>query len=56
MNSRELIEFKKELDKYKTKLKRQQIKTLMGQAKAGDLTGARKGLFNLAGGRNDNNN
>lgn len=43
----ELYKFIKNLSKHRDKLTKQQLKTIRGQALAGDLTGARKGLNHL---------
>lgn len=37
------------LKKYRDKIPRQKLKTLKGQALAGDLIGARKGLYKILG-------
>lgn len=46
---RETIQFIKSLKDYRGKIPRQKIKTLRGQALAGDLLGARLGLKKILG-------
>ena len=43
----ELIEFMKTLKANKKNITRQQFRTIRGQAYAGDINGARKGLYKL---------
>lgn len=43
----ELIEFIKTLKANKKNITRQQFRTIRGQAYAGDINGARKGLYKL---------
>lgn len=45
----ELKEFLQLLNNQRTNLTKQQYKTIRGQAFAGDIAGARKGLYNLMG-------
>lgn len=47
MNYVEINRFIKRLSNYKGKITTQQLKTLRGQALAGDLIGAKKGLERL---------
>lgn len=50
MNS-DITEFIKILKHNKDKLTLQQFRTIKGQAREGDVTGARKGLYKLLEGR-----
>ena len=43
------------LKKYKSKLTRQQVKTLKGQILSNDLNGFKKGINKIIGGNNDKN-
>jgi len=47
----EVTEFMKTLKNNKDRLTLQQFRTIKGQARAGDVTGARKGLHKLLEGR-----
>lgn len=47
----ELQEFIKLLGSYKHQITRQQLKTIKGQAIAGDLDGAKKGLEKITRGK-----
>ena len=47
---RETIKFIKDLKKYRREIPKQQLKTIRGQALAGDLKGARLGLKRVSKG------